>query len=142
MNKNSALITVTVSIDAPIEKIWEYFTVPHHITQWNNASADWHCPKAENDIRIAGSFSYTMSAKDESFSFDFAGIYTNITTNELIEYTLADGRKVKVIFAIVNNLSNITEIFEAENINSIEIQKIGWQNILDNFKKYTETIIL
>ncbi len=131
-------ITVQSTVNAPVEKAWKTYNTPTDIMQWNNASDDWHTPKAENDLRVGGSFSYTMSAKDGSFSFDFAGIYDDIKKNELVAYTIADGRKVTTTFEPISNATKVTTTFEAENQNSIELQRAGWQAILDNFKKYTE----
>lgn len=136
--QSKTLITVETSVNAPVKKVWEYWTKPQHITQWNNASDDWHTTRAENDLRVSGSFSSRMEAKDGSFGFDFGGVYDAITTNEYIEYTLGDARKVKIYFTTTGNTTKVKETFEAESTNSVEIQKGGWQNILDNFKKYTE----
>jgi len=135
---NKTLITVENTINAPIEKVWEYWTKPEHITKWNNASVDWHTLRAENDLRVGGSFVARMEARDGSMGFDFGGVYDDVRNNEYIEYTIGDGRKVKVIFSGNGNTTKVTESFEAEDTNSIEMQKRGWQAILDNFKKYTE----
>ena len=132
------LITVRVSVNAPMETAWEKWTHPDDILKWNNASDDWHTIKAENDLQTGGNFLYRMEAKDGSFGFDFAGVYTLIIPKEIIEYTIADGRKVSVSFATENNQCVITEIFESENTHPREIQEQGWQSILNNFKKYTE----
>ncbi len=137
--QNKTVITISNTVNAPVEKVWEYWTKPEHITQWNNASDDWHTPRAENDLRVGGSFSCRMEAKDGSFGFDFGGVYDSIIPNAYIEYTLGDGRKVIVKFDADGNKTKVTENFEAENTNSIELQKGGWQAILDNLKKYTET---
>ena len=131
-------ITVKTLINTPIEKVWPLWTKPEHITQWNNASDDWHTTRAENDLRIGGKFLSRMEAKDGSFGFDFEGIYTNIVTNEKISYTLLDDRKVTITFSQTENGVEVTETFEAENQNSIELQKFGWQAILNNFKTYIE----
>ena len=136
--QDKTIITVENTINAPVEKVWQYWTKPEHITQWNNASDDWHTPRAENDLRVGGSFVSRMEAKDGSFGFDFGGVYDAITTNEYIEYTIGDGRKVKITFTADGNKTKVVESFEAESMNSIEMQKGGWQAILDNFKKYTE----
>lgn len=136
--QNKEIITVANTINAPVEKVWEYWTKPEHITQWNNASDDWHTPRAENDLRVGGSFSSRMEAKDGSFGFDFGGIYDAVKNNEYIEYTLGDGRKVKINFTGNDNSTKVTESFEAEAVNPVEMQRGGWQAILDNFKKYTE----
>jgi uncharacterized protein YndB with AHSA1/START domain len=135
---NKTVITVATTINAPVDKVWEYWTKPEHITKWNSASDDWHTPRAENDLRPGGSFSARMEAKDGSFGFDFGGIYDAVTANENIEYTLGDGRKVKVTFEPQGDATKVTESFDAENTHSIEMQQGGWQAILDNFKKYTE----
>jgi uncharacterized protein YndB with AHSA1/START domain len=132
------VITVESTINAPVQKVWEYWTKPEHITKWNAASDDWHSPRAENDLRAGGSFSCRMEAKDGSFGFDFGGIYDAVTENEYIEYTMGDGRNVKVRFEGNGSSTKVTESFEAENTNSIELQRGGWQSILDKFKKYTE----
>jgi uncharacterized protein YndB with AHSA1/START domain len=136
--QDKTILTVENTINAPVEKVWEYWTKPEHITQWNNASDDWHTPRAENDLRPGGSFVSRMEAKDGSFGFDFGGIYDAITTNEYIEYTIGDGRKVKITFTADGNKTKVVESFEAESTHSIEIQQGGWQNILNSFKKYTE----
>jgi uncharacterized protein YndB with AHSA1/START domain len=132
------IITVENTINAPVEKVWETWTRPEHITQWNNASDDWHTPRAENDLRVGGSFVARMEAKDGSMGFDFGGVYDAVKNNEYIEYTIEDGRKVKITFNPQGNKTKVVESFEAENTNSVELQQGGWQAILDNFKKYTE----
>jgi uncharacterized protein YndB with AHSA1/START domain len=136
---NNPTITVRNAVNAPLNKVWEFWTLPQHITQWNNASDDWHTPRAENDLRVGGKFMARMEAKDGSFGFDFGGVYDEIKPNELIAYTLGDGRKVRITFSASQDATKIVETFEAESTNSIEMQRAGWQAILDNFKKYTET---
>jgi uncharacterized protein YndB with AHSA1/START domain len=137
-NINKAIITITTTVLAPAEKVWERWTVPEHIIKWNNASDDWHTTHAENDLRIGGKFLSRMEAKDGSFGFDFIGIYDLVKENKLLEYTLGDGRKVIIVFTGISNTTNIVETFEAESENSIEMQRSGWQAILENFKKYAE----
>ena len=137
--QNKEVITVETAVNAPIEKVWEYFSMPKHIMQWNNASDDWFTPKAENDFKEGGSFNYRMEAKDGSMGFDFYATYDKIVPNEYIEYTLGDGRNVKIEFAPEADRTKVTESFEAETFNSADLQKTGWQSILDNFKKYTES---
>ena len=132
------VITVETTIDAPVEKVWETWTKPEHIKQWCAASDDWHAPKAENDVRVGGSFSTRMEAKDGSFGFDFGGVYDAVRINEYMEYTMGDERKVQITFTSHGNKTHVVESFEAESTNPIEMQKGGWQAILDNFKKYTE----
>ena len=131
-------ITVEVTIQASIEKVWSCWNRPEHITQWNKASDGWHTPHSTNDFRVGGKFSSRMEAKDGSFGFDFWGVYNEVKTNQLLIYTLGDGRKVSISFNPDGKSIKVTETFEAEEENSIELQKIGWQAILDNFKKYTE----
>lgn len=133
-------ITVTTEVKASLSQVWRSWTQPQHITQWNNASDDWHTPAAENDLKKDGKFKYTMAAKDGSVAFDFEGKYAQIIENKLIEYTIADGRKVKITFEAREDAIKVTEAFEPESENSIELQKGGWQAILDNFKYYTESL--
>lgn len=132
-------ITVQTLVNAPIEKAWKNWTIPEHITKWNNASDDWHTPSATNDLRVGGKFTSRMEAKDGSMGFDFWGVYDDIKNNELIAYTMGDGRKAKIVFTNEGDATKITETFEAESENSVELQRGGWQAILDNFKKYTES---
>ncbi len=138
--QEKTIITVATTVNAPVQKVWECWTKPAHITKWNNASDDWHTPSAQNDLKAGGSFVSRMEARDGSMGFDFGGKYDAIRTYEYIEYTLDDGRKVKVSFAGTGMSTKVSESFEAESINSIDMQKGGWQAILDNFKKYTESM--
>jgi uncharacterized protein YndB with AHSA1/START domain len=136
--RNATNITIQTTVNAPIEKVWLYFTQPEHIKNWNNASDDWHTPSAQNDLRAGGNFVYRMEAKDGSFGFDFGGTYDVVKENEYLEYTIGDGRKVKASFIGQGTATKVVENFEAETTNSIDMQRTGWQAILDNFKKYTE----
>ena len=131
-------ITVESTINAPVKKVWDFWSAPEHITQWCSASDDWHAPTAENDLKTGGKFSTRMEAKDGSFGFDFGGVYDEVKTNEFIAYTMCDGRKVSVSFTADGDKTHISETFEAEDQNPAEMQHVGWQAILDNFKKYTE----
>lgn len=140
--KNKTMITVEATVKAPVEKVWKLWTTPGHITKWNNASPDWHTPRAENDLRTGGKFLSRMEAKDGSFGFDFGGIYDEVKTDQLIAYTMDDGRKATITFAGKGNETKVTETFEAEQVNSIEMQKEGWQAILENFKKYAEKNVI
>lgn len=133
------VITVTTTVNAPIAKVWEYWNEPKHITQWCAASDDWHTPRSENDLRTGGTFSSTMAAKDGSFSFEFGGVYDEVREHQYIAYTIGDGRKVTINFEGNGDTTSITESFEAEGQNPVEMQRGGWQAILDNFKKYTES---
>ena len=131
-------ITVETIVHSSIEKVWNYWTEPQHITKWSFASDDWHAPHAENDLRVGGSFLTRMEAKDGSFGFDFGGVYDEVKIYELISYTIGDGRKVTITFISQGNDTKVIETFEAETTNPPEMQKAGFQAILDNFKKYTE----
>jgi uncharacterized protein YndB with AHSA1/START domain len=132
------MITVSTSIHESLEKIWDFWTNPKHIIHWNFAGEDWHCPKAENDLQVGGKFNYRMEAKDGSMGFDFEAIYTNIMDFQLIEYKMDDDRKVSISLEKQENSILITEKFDPENENPLEMQQQGWQMILDNFKKYVE----
>jgi uncharacterized protein YndB with AHSA1/START domain len=135
MKKNTKpLITVDVAINAPVEKIWNNWTSPDKITRWYQASDDWHTPHAENDLKPGGRFLFRMEAKDGSFGFDFYGVYDVVKTNEYIEYTIGDDRKVKTFFKPEGKKIKVVQIFEAEDQNSVELQKNGWQAILNSFK--------
>lgn len=131
-------ITVSTTVNAPIDHVWEAWTNPEHITQRTFASDDWHAPSATNDLRKGGRFTTRMEAKDGSFGFDFGGVYTNVNGKETIEYTMDDGRKVSVKFEDLGDSTKVTETFDAETQNSEEMQRSGRQSILDNFKRYVE----
>ena len=131
-------ITVQTVVNAPVEKVWECWNGPEHITGWAFASDDWEAPAAENDLRVGGRFKTAMAAKNKSAGFDFTGVYTNVKKHELIEYDIDDGRHVKVEFTELPEGVEITETFEPENENPERMQRSGWQAILDNFKKYAE----
>lgn len=135
-------ITIQTVVNAPVVKVWDAWTKPEHITKWAFASDDWEAPHAESDVRKGGRFLTRMSAKDKSNSFDFTGTYTHVVTDKMLEYTIDDGRKVAVAFQsdIDGQKTNIVETFEMESINSEELQRAGWQAILDNFKKYVERV--
>lgn len=131
-------LTVKATINAPVNKVWEYYNNPILITQWNAASEDWHSPRAENDLKEGGRFNYRMEAKDGSNGFDFTGIYNQVKENELIKYTMDDGREVTVKMNEDNGSTNIEITFDAESDFPLEYQQEGWQAILNNFKKYLE----
>ncbi|MEI7511148.1 MAG: SRPBCC domain-containing protein [Candidatus Peregrinibacteria bacterium] len=153
---SSVLLTVSTPVKLPISTVWEIFTNPQHIEQWNAASDDWHCPKAVNDLREGGKFSYTMASRDGNVSFNFEGVYTEllhpkkisyiipegeyteIREGEKISYTVHEGRTVEVIFTENKDSTTITEIFDTEPVHSLEQQQAGWQAILENFKRYAE----
>lgn len=137
---NKPNVTVKTRIQQPAEKVWQLWTTPDHITKWNFASDDWHCPEAENDLQTGGIFRSRMEAKDGSMGFDFSGVYDKVVPSKLITYTMEDGRKVVVTFTGDQNTTTVTERFETEGTHSIEEQRDGWQSIMDNFKKYAESI--
>jgi len=132
-------ITVEVTVNAHVAKVWNLWTEPKHIIHWNNASDDWHSPYAENDLREEGRFNYRMEARDGSMGFDFTGQYNRVDLNKRIDYTLDDGREVHILFIPDGNMTVVKETFEAEQINSYDLQRTGWQAILDNFKNYVES---
>jgi uncharacterized protein YndB with AHSA1/START domain len=136
--KNST-ITINAIIDSPVAKVWDSYTTAEHITRWNFAVKEWHCPHAQNDLRVGGRFSIRMEAKDGSFGFDFTGVYTKVKPQHSFSYTMDDGRKVDITFTTKDKSTQMSIIFEAETTNSLEMQRGGWQSILDNFKKYVES---
>lgn len=141
MNQNNkATITIETRITNSIEKAWASWTQPQHITQWNHASEDWICPVATNDLKVGGRFSSRMEAKDGSVGFDFWGIHDELALNQVIKSTMGDGRKMEVRFIQEAGFVKIIETFEIEDVNSIELQRQGWQAILDNYKAHTESL--
>jgi uncharacterized protein YndB with AHSA1/START domain len=132
-------ITVEANIEAPVEKVWKLWTDPKHIIRWNNPSPEWHTPRAESDLRPGGNFLSRMEARDGSMGFDFGGVYDEVKPNQLVAYTIGDGRKVEVTFKSNGNTTHVVETFEAEGTNTIEMQRAGWQGIMNNFKKYAES---
>jgi len=133
-------ITVQTVVNAPMDKVWEYWTSPEHITGWAFASDDWEALAVENDLRTGGKFKTRMQAKNGSSGFDFTGTYTDVIENELIEYDMDDGRHVKVEFEETPDGVKIIEAFDPEKENPEDVQRSGWQAILDNFKKYVEKL--
>jgi len=127
MKDDKQTITIKTTVNVPVETVWKCWTEPEHIKKWNNASEDWHTTVAENDLRVGGKFLSRMEAKDGSFGFDFGGIYDEVKVYEVIAYTMADGRKVKITFVCREKKTEITESFEAESTNSIDMQQGGWQ---------------
>jgi uncharacterized protein YndB with AHSA1/START domain len=135
---NKTAITIEAIINAPVEKVWECWTGPQHIVHWNNASDDWHTPHAESNLRVGGKFLTRMESRDGTSGFDFEGVFTSIITNKYIEYALGDDRIVRITFTGTGNQTRVVEVFDAEEVNTVELQKMGWQSILNNFKNYTE----
>ena len=136
---NNSKITIETTISADSKKVWDYYTKPEHITKWNFASDDWHCPRAENDLRVGGKFSSRMEAKDGSFGFDFEGIYDEVIEYKNIAYSITDGRQAITNFEQFGDKTKVTTSFDPEKENPVEMQRNGWQAILNNFKKYVET---
>jgi len=135
----STQITVQATINADRKKAWDYYTSPQHITQWNFADPSWHCPSAENDMRLGGKYKARMEAKDGSFGFDFEAKYLELVDGQKFTYEIPDGRKASVDFIENGNSTDVVVTFDAEKTNPVEMQRGGWQAILDNFKSYTET---
>jgi uncharacterized protein YndB with AHSA1/START domain len=131
-------ITISAQVKADEKKVWDYWNKPEHIRNWNFAVDTWHCPRAENDLRVGGKLSSRMEAKDGSFGFDFEVIYDEVVAHKKISYTMGDGRKASTTFVTSGDHVTIETVFDAEKENPVEMQKGGWQAILDNFKKYTE----
>lgn len=125
-------------VNADIKKVWDYYTKPQHITHWNFADPSWQCPAASNDMRVGGKYSARMEAKDGSFGFDFDAIYSEIVEGERFTYGMPNGRQVTVVFSENGEQTDVEVTFDAEDQNSLEMQKNGWQAILNNFKSYTE----
>lgn len=132
-------ITIESTVNAPVERVWKCWNEPACVMQWNHASDDWHSPKAENDLREGGKFVYRMEAKDGSFGFDFGGTYSKVVETKEIAYSMDDARAVTTSFTSSGDSTTITTVFDAENENPIEMQKQGWQAILENFKKHVES---
>jgi uncharacterized protein YndB with AHSA1/START domain len=135
---SSTKITIQAQIAAPIETVWKYWTNPEHITQWNFADPSWQCPWAENDLQPGGVYRARMEAKDGSFGFEFEAVYDEVTFPSTIVYTMGDGRNATTHFAEQQGGTLVITVFDAEEMNPIELQQQGWQAILNNFKRYTE----
>lgn len=131
-------ITIETTINAPLPLVWEAWNSPDDIKQWNSAQEDWHTTHSTVDLREGGQFLSRMEAKDGSFGFDFGGEYTRIVPQERIEYRLGDGREVEIDFHTTGDNVHVRETFDAESENSAEMQRAGWQAILDNFKRHVE----
>ncbi|MEZ6197160.1 MAG: SRPBCC family protein [Planctomycetota bacterium] len=132
-------ITIETKVAAPIEDVWRAWTTPADIEQWNAADDSWHCPEAEIDLRPGGRFRYRMAARDDSMAFDLTGTFTRVTPQELIEFSLDDDRDVKVEFRAQDDAVVVHETFEAETMNPPEMQRAGWQAILDRFARHVES---
>jgi uncharacterized protein YndB with AHSA1/START domain len=138
MEKIKESITVQVTVNAPVEKCWKLWTTPADIMQWNNPSEEWHSPRVENDAREGGSFLFRMETKDGKMGFDHSGVYDKVVTNELIEYTVADGRKSVIRMVRAGDSTNVIEVFEPEASTPVDMQRGFVQGVLENFKRYAE----
>lgn len=132
-------ITVNATINAPLDKVWDCYTNPKHIVNWNFADPSWHCPSAENDMRVGGTYKARMEAKDGSFGFDFEAVYSELIEHHQFTYAMGD-REVTTQFKSIDDKTEVTTTFDAENLNPIGMQQQGWQMILNNFKSYTESL--
>lgn len=133
-------ITVEITIKKGLDSVWNYWTEPGHILKWNHASDDWHTVRAENELKVGGKFFYRMEAKDGSFGFDFESNYEVVNEKSELTYIMSDGRRATTIFENKETETKVTTTFDPENENPEELQKAGWQAILNNFKKYAESI--
>lgn len=131
-------ITVSALVNKPVADVWNIWSDPKHIMQWCAASDDWHCPKATNDLHTGGRFSSTMAARDGSSSFDFEGMYDDVQLHKRIAYTMSDGRTCEILFSNEDGGTRVVESFDAETENPVEMQRAGWQAILDRFKAHAE----
>jgi uncharacterized protein YndB with AHSA1/START domain len=131
-------ITIQAVVAADRQKVWDRYTQPEHITKWNFATDTWHCPAASNDMRIGGKYLARMEAKDGSFAFDFEAVYNEIVDGEKFTYTMPDNREIQVTFEQTDDKTRVTVTFDPENENPVDLQRSGWQSILDNFRKYAE----
>jgi uncharacterized protein YndB with AHSA1/START domain len=135
----STKINVTAIVNAPIEIVWDAWNTPSDIMQWNSADPNWHCPASENDVRVNGKFKNRMEAKDGSFGLDFEGIYDKVELFKELAYSMNDGRKVRTVFTEKDGKTTLSTVFDAESENEVEVQKQGWQAILNSFVKYVES---
>ena len=133
-------ISINSTINLPKDTVWKYYTSPEHIIHWNFADPSWHCPSAENDMKVGGKYKARMEAKDGSFGFDFEAIYTSLSQGNNFVYRMEDGRESEVVFTDLDGKTELQVTFDAESQNSIDLQRNGWQTILDNFKRYAETL--
>lgn len=137
--KEKTNITIEATVNAPVEKVWKIWNNPEDITKWSTPSPEWHTPRAEHELKAGGKFNFRMEARDGSFGFDFGGVYNVVKPNEQLDYTIGDGRKVFTTFSSQGKQTHIRQTFEAETINPVEMQRGGWQAILNSFKNYAET---
>jgi uncharacterized protein YndB with AHSA1/START domain len=134
---NATPITISTHINNDIQTVWERYTQPEHITQWNFADVSWCCPYAENDLRVGGKYLARMEAKDGSFGFDFEAKYTLVSMHERLVYEFG-GRMASIQFASDETGTEVRITFDPESENAVELQQQGWQSILNRFKSYAE----
>ena len=132
-------IAIQTTVNIPFEEAWKFYTLPEHITGWNFAHPSWHCPSASNDLQVGGKYHARMEARDGSFGFDFVGVYSLIEPYSQLTYTLEDGRTVNIRFNQIGDATTIEILFDPENENPIELQRDGWQAILNNYRAYAES---
>ncbi len=132
-------ITIETTIAAPVDRVWKAYVTPADITRWNFASEDWCCPNAEVDLRVGGNYKARMEAKDGSFGFDFEAVYQEVEVGKTLAFEMPDGRKVRTTFEQVGDATVVTTVFDAETQNPLQMQRDGWQAILDNFRRHVET---
>ncbi|NGM73668.1 SRPBCC domain-containing protein [Sphingobacterium sp. SGL-16] len=132
------VVHIEAEVNAPLQKVWDDYNSPQAITKWNQASADWYCPSSTVDLRTGGRFQNRMEAKNGSFGFDFEGEYLEVLPLQKIVYRMDDDRKVWINFIEEGDNTRLKIDFEAEDMNPVELQKEGWQAILNSFKNYTE----
>lgn len=133
-------ISISANVFASKQVVWSCYTEPAHIINWNFASDDWHCPRAENNLTIGGKYEVFMEAKDKSFGFNLEAVYTHIVPGESFVYVMSDGREVSMMLTPLGDLTQIDIVFDAESVNPVDLQRQGWQAILNNFKRYTESL--
>lgn len=136
----STQVTIATTVSKTADKVWTYYNTPAHITQWNFASNDWQCPRSEVDLRVGGKMKSRMEAKDGSFGFDFEATYDEVVPHKKVAYTMPDGRRVLTTFEAAGTQTKVTTVFDPESEHPVDFQKAGWQAILDNFKKYAESL--
>lgn len=132
-------ITIETRVNADIARVWAAWNTPADIMRWNSAQDDWHTTRSEVDLRVGGRFLSRMEAKDGSVGFDFGGVYTRVVPQRAIEYRMDDGREVQTEFTEQDGGVHVKTTFDAESENPPEMQRAGWQAILDHFKRHVET---
>lgn len=133
-------IEISTSVAKPLSVAWDAYLLPELIVKWNFASPDWHCPSSSNDVRVGGIMKSRMEAKDGSFGFDFEATYTEVIPHKKLAYALGDKRNVEIYFSENAGKTDIKIAFDPETVNDVEMQRAGWQAILDNYRKHAESL--